>query len=325
VLVRAIVLRVFILKLILMKFLFFMIPAVLLFTACEKDGSLKEVPLTTFEDSLSYAFGSLTGDDLKGRGVSLNGEIFGQAVEAEANGTATMTEDAMFACFGSFSKELQTAGGKYAEGAKPTVNIDTLSYAIGKNLGSQLKEGGVKINSAAAVMGLNQAYAATEAKPAKMDKAACEKIMQTYSLKERQKQMDANTAAVQPNVEAGKAFLAENATKEGVKTTASGLQYKVLTEGKGKKPAATDKVKVHYEGRLLDGTVFDSSYKRGEPISFPLSGVIPGWTEGVQLMGTGSKYQFYIPQELAYGLQGSPPTISGGSTLIFDVELLGIE
>jgi FKBP-type peptidyl-prolyl cis-trans isomerase len=174
-------------------------------------------------------------------------------------------------------------------------------------------------------MGLNQAYGATEAKPAKIDKATCEKIMQTYSIKERQRQMDINTAAVQPNIEAGNAFLAENATKEGVKTTASGLQYKVLTEGNGKKPAATDKVKVHYEGRLLDGTVFDSSYKRGEPISFPLSGVIPGWTEGLQLMNTGSKFQLFIPHDLAYGLQGGPPTILGGSTLIFDVELLGIE
>jgi FKBP-type peptidyl-prolyl cis-trans isomerase len=318
-----------------MKCLFFVIPAVLLFSAYGKSGTFKEaklnslvakeITLVTFEDSLSYAFGSLTGDNLEGLGVFLNGEIFGHAIEAEANGTATMTDDAMYACFASIRKELRAAGGIYEDGAKPSVNMDTLSYAIGKELSARLKIGGVKINSAAAVTGLNEAYSATEAKPAKLDKATCEKIIETYSIKERQRQMDASSAAVQPNLEAGKAFLAENATKEGVKTTASGLQYKVLTEGKGKKPAATDKVKVHYEGRLLDGTVFDSSYKRGEPISFPLSGVIPGWTEGVQLMGTGSKYQFYIPQELAYGLQGSPPTIPGGSTLIFDVELLGIE
>jgi FKBP-type peptidyl-prolyl cis-trans isomerase FkpA len=123
----------------------------------------------------------------------------------------------------------------------------------------------------------------------------------------------------------GEDFLAGNKSKEGVKTTPSGLQYKVLKEGKGAKPKATDVVKVHYRGTLVDGTEFDSSYKRGEPIEFPLNGVIKGWTEGVQLMTPGSKYQFFIPSELAYGEEGRPPTIPGNSALIFEVELIEVK
>jgi FKBP-type peptidyl-prolyl cis-trans isomerase len=121
------------------------------------------------------------------------------------------------------------------------------------------------------------------------------------------------------------AFLAENKRKDGVITTASGLQYKILKEGTGETPAATDTVKVHYRGTTIDGVEFDSSYKRNEPTTFPLNGVIKGWTEGLQLMKVGSKFQFVIPSELAYGKQGSPPKIGPDATLIFEVELLAIE
>ena len=129
-----------------------------------------------------------------------------------------------------------------------------------------------------------------------------------------------------PNSEKGEAFLKENSTKEGVKTTASGLQYKVLRDGKGKSPKATDTVEVHYKGTLLDGTEFDSSYKRGQTIEFPLNRVIPGWTEGVQLMKEGAKYQFTIPSALAYGERGTPGgPIPPNSTLIFEVELVSVK
>lgn len=125
--------------------------------------------------------------------------------------------------------------------------------------------------------------------------------------------------------EAGEKFLAENAKREGVKTTPSGLQYEVLEPSLGQKPKATDTVRVHYEGTLIDGTVFDSSYRRGESISFPLNGVIKGWTEGLQLMSIGSKYKFFIPYQLAYGERGAGASIPPYSALIFTVELLGIE
>ena len=125
--------------------------------------------------------------------------------------------------------------------------------------------------------------------------------------------------------EEGEKFLAENAKREGVKTTASGLQYEVLEATIGQKPKATDTVKVHYEGTLIDGTVFDSSYKRGESISFPLNGVIKGLTEGLQLMSIGSKYKFFIPYQLAYGETGAGGSIPPYAALIFTVELLGIQ
>ena len=125
--------------------------------------------------------------------------------------------------------------------------------------------------------------------------------------------------------EEGEKFLAENAKREGVKVTASGLQYEVLEATIGQKPKATDTVRVHYEGTLIDGTVFDSSYKRGESIAFPLNGVIKGWTEGLQLMSVGSKYKFFIPYQLAYGEHGAGASIPPYAALIFTVELLGIE
>lgn len=129
----------------------------------------------------------------------------------------------------------------------------------------------------------------------------------------------------QSALEKGQQFLQENAKKEGVKSTPSGLQYLVVTEGSGKSPKATDTVLVHYKGTLLDGTEFDSSYKRNQPISFPLNQVIPGWTEGVQLMKEGGKYRFFIPSNLAYGSRGAGGAIGPDETLIFDVELLKVQ
>lgn len=136
----------------------------------------------------------------------------------------------------------------------------------------------------------------------------------------------AQAATAEENKTAGAAFLAENAKKAGIVTTASGLQYEVLTQGTGtKSPSATDLVEVNYEGKLLDGTVFDSSYKRGESISFPLNRVIAGWTEGLQLMTEGAKHRLYIPSDLAYGTRGAGRDIGANATLIFDVELLKIK
>ncbi len=133
------------------------------------------------------------------------------------------------------------------------------------------------------------------------------------------------TVMAQSPLEKGEKFLAENKSKEGVKTTASGLQYKITKEGTGKQPAATDSVLVHYEGKLLDGTVFDSSIKRNEPISFPLNRVIPGWTEGLQLVKEGGKAILYIPSKLAYGSRGAGGAIGPDETLIFEVELIKVQ
>jgi FKBP-type peptidyl-prolyl cis-trans isomerase FklB len=196
-------------------------------------------------------------------------------------------------------------------------------YAIGVNIGSNLVGNGMAgdLDIAAIVAGLQESFAGGELK---MTQADMEAAIQAFSTLQQEK-MNAQLAA---QAQAGVDFLAQNGTKSGVMTTASGLQYSVVTEAadaNAPMPKATDTVSVHYTGTLIDGTVFDSSVERNEPATFPLNGVIPGWTEGLQLMKVGSKYRFFIPSALAYGEQGAPPVIPPNSTLIFDVELLSIE
>lgn len=194
-------------------------------------------------------------------------------------------------------------------------------YSIGVNIGGNLSGQGLTadLDVAALLMGIQDGISGE----LKMDEQAIMAAIQEFSTLQQAKA----DAAMAEQAVAAQNFLAENAAKEGVMTTASGLQYMVLTEGadaNAAMPAETDTVSVHYHGTLTDGTVFDSSVDRGEPISFPLNGVIPGWTEGLQLMNVGDKYRFFVPSELGYGAQGAGP-IGPNATLIFDVELLGIE
>ena len=157
-----------------------------------------------------------------------------------------------------------------------------------------------------------------------LDEKQAGEIREAFAKKIREQQIAKLKADAKNNEEAGAKFLAENAKKPGVTTTASGLQYQVVTEGKGPKPTATDVVSAHYKGTLLDGKTFDSSYDRGQPATFPLNGVIKGWSEGLQLMPVGSKYKLFVPSDLAYG-ENAPGQIGPNATLIFEVELLGIE
>ena len=205
------------------------------------------------------------------------------------------------------------------------IELDTeqkkLGYIIGMDIGQSLKKQGTEVDLDALVSAIRSTYNDEELA---MTTEEAGQVRKDY-IEKRQAEQQAQAAEVgQTNLIAGQKFLAENATKEGVQTTASGLQYKVETMGDGPKPAATDTVKVHYRGTLLDGTEFDSSYKRNEPISFALDRVISGCTEGVQLMPVGSKFMFYIAPDLAYGEGGGGP-IPPNSTLIFEVELLDIE
>ncbi len=197
---------------------------------------------------------------------------------------------------------------------------DSVSYAIGADIARNFDTQKMDINNDAFINGFMDAAAKGDVKIT--EDVALQVLTKFQQVMTEKRQAEA-TAAITENLKKGQEFLAENKTKEGVKTTDSGLQYKVITLGTGKKPLATDKVKVHYKGTLLDGTEFDSSYKRGTPAEFPLSGVIPGWTEGLQLMPVGSKFEFYIPAELAYG-ENAPQTIGPNQTLIFEVELLEI-
>ncbi len=209
---------------------------------------------------------------------------------------------------------------KVVPAAKPAIVLktaeDSMSYSIGVLDGNFFKSQGIeKINSAVLAAGFADALKGKTL----FTPEQCDMIVRTAMQKNGRKK-------IQPAIDAGLKFLAENAKKPGVKQTPTGLQYEVITEGTGPKPADTSVVKVHYEGFLLNGNgrPFDSSRERGEPTQFPLNQVIRGWTEGVQLMGVGSKYKFYIPYQLAYGEQGSGEAIPGGSLLIFEVELIDI-
>lgn len=212
--------------------------------------------------------------------------------KAEAPKATTLTEQ---------SSEVQKAG-----------------YALGYEMGMNAKEVMDDLDLEAVQLGIKDAYAG---KDAALGEEKLREAIESYMKRKQEEAVKKMEEKAKANKEAGKKFLEENGKKEGVKTTASGLQYKVITEGTGKSPKATDSVVVHYEGKLIDGKVFDSSYERGDPIEFPLNQVIAGWTEGLQLMKEGGTYELYIPSDLAYGEQGNPG-IEPNSTLIFKIELL---
>ena len=191
-----------------------------------------------------------------------------------------------------------------------------MSYFIGQQIGKQMKQGKLDVDGDVVGASINDVITGKESRLTQAEMAA---VMQ----KLQASQGAASDAEGKANREKGDAFLAAIKSKAGVKTTASGLQYEVITEGKGPNPKVTDTVKVHYKGTLIDGTKFDSSYDRGKPAEFPLNAVIKGWTEGLQLMKVGGKDRMVIPSDLAYGPQGRPG-IPANSVLIFEVELLGI-
>src|SRR5437660_6885877 len=194
---------------------------------------------------------------------------------------------------------------------------DKVSYSIGMNIGFNLSKQKVDINPDILAAGIKDAIAG---KP-QLTQDQVKDVMAQFEKDMEAKQKQAG----EKNKTEGAKFLEDNKQKPDVKNTASGLQYKVIKEGTGEKPKATDTVSVNYRGTLIDGTEFDSSYKRGQPATFPLNGVIKGWTEGLQLMKTGSKYQFFIPSDLAYGPRAMGPDIAPNSTLIFDVELKSVQ
>ncbi len=198
---------------------------------------------------------------------------------------------------------------------------EKLSYAIGMSIGTSFLRQGMELDLATLSDGIAAAYKQADAKLTEEEMA---RVLGDYQKEAQQKQLAQATAVAEGNRATGKAYLSENAKKDGVKITESGLQYEVLSEGKGEVPTAKDQVTVNYRGTLVDGTEFDSSYKRGQPATFQVGGVIPGWTEALQLMKEGTKLKLTIPPELAYGDRGAPPIIGPGSTLVFEVELIKI-
>jgi FKBP-type peptidyl-prolyl cis-trans isomerase FklB len=199
---------------------------------------------------------------------------------------------------------------------------DKVSYAIGVNIGKSMRKDTVDIDPAIFSRGMKDALAGSKLLLTDDEmKAALTKLQSDL----RAKQEEAMQKAGEINKKTGQDFLAQNKTKEGIVALPDGLQYKILKEGTGPKPTATDTVVCNYRGTLIDGTEFDSSYKRGQPATFPVSGVIKGWTEAVQLMPVGSKWQVFLPADLAYGNRGAGQDIGPNATLIFEVELLSIQ
>ena len=216
----------------------------------------------------------------------------------------------LFACQGvTQNKELMTTQ-------------DSVSYAIGMNIGKNFKAQKVEVSVDAVAQGIRDILDSAKVKMTDEQVMAC---MTAFQQKMTAKQQEEAAKAGVQNRKDGEAFLAANKSKTGVQTTASGLQYKVVKMGNGPKPTPDQTVTVNYKGTTIDGKEFDSSYKRGEPAEFGVTQVIPGWIEGIQLMPVGSKFEFYIPANLAYGDRGAGETIPPGSTLIFEVELLSVK
>ena len=204
------------------------------------------------------------------------------------------------------------------ENLVPKNQKEKMSYIIGMDIGNNLKKQGIDIETNILINGIKDAFASAKSL---LSEQEIRETLATF-----QKEMQAKQEEIgKKNKKEGEAFLAENKKKEGVKTLPSGLQYKVINAGTGKKPKLTDTVTAHYRGTLIDGAEFDSSYKRGQPASFSVSGVIPGWTEALQLMEEGTKWELFIPTSLAYGERGAGAMIGPNATLIFEVELISIQ
>ena len=219
----------------------------------------------------------------------------------------------------------QTGAGNKDAAVKIDSDKRKISYSLGFSIGKEvvklMKQQTVDLDTTAYLAGFKSVFTGTD--PV-IPESGIDSLVTAFQQAAVERHAKNQSSAASVEKEAGTAFLADNKTKVGVVELPSGLQYKVIKKGSGKSPKATDKVTVHYAGRLLDGTEFDSSIKRGEPATFPLNGVIAGWTEGLQLMKVGAKYELYIPSDLAYG-DRSNARIPGGSTLIFEVELISID
>jgi len=217
----------------------------------------------------------------------------------------------LFACQSSTQNKVELKSSK-----------DSVSYSIGINIGNNLKSQMVDVDPVVVSQGIKDIL---DSSKTLLTTEQVQEIIMGFQKQLMAKQQETMKTSGEKNQKDGEAFLAANKNKEGVISLPNGMQYKVITMGTGKKPKATDTVTVHYQGTLIDGKEFDSSFKRGEPATFPLNQVIKGWTEGLQLMPVGSKFQFFIPSELGYGDRGAGQLIQPNSTLIFEVELLSVK
>jgi FKBP-type peptidyl-prolyl cis-trans isomerase FklB len=220
------------------------------------------------------------------------------------------------------AEEKEAEQAEQSSGQAPKSKKDRVSYCLGLNIGKSMRQQELDVAPAMLAKGIEDGL--KDAKPL-LTQAQIQQTMSAFQQEMIMKQQEKMKTLSEKSKKEGEAFLAENKKKEGVKTLPSGLQYEVLKEGEGASPNAKDTVTVNYKGTLVDGTVFDSSYKRGEPATFPVTGVIPGWTEALQKMKTGGKWRIFVPSDLAYGERGAGNIIPPNATLIFEIELLSIK
>lgn len=280
--------------------------------------------LATEQDRVSYMVGHDIGRSLKPAAADIDLGAFERAVRHAAEGGEPLVspEDAEQVGQALLMKMAQAAGQAPADLEIPAVDPEKAGLLFGADIGRSLAPLADEIDLDVAMQAMRATFAGESLL---MDEAALDSTRTAFAERMQAVAVEQAQAVAGNNQEEGEAFLASNRQQKGVFTTGSGLQYMVLRQGAGQRPRAGDRVRVNYEGTLLDGTVFDSSYDRGQPAEFGLQQVIPGWTEGLQLMSVGAKYRFWIPGELGYGRAGTPGgPIGPNATLTFDVELLGV-
>lgn len=299
--------------------------AIIALSSCQTALSGDDYVLASRVDSLSYAHGinyQAGVNGLGAMGITLNPEMYLRGFEAARAEDPNWSQESSIAFLRKFSQELRPRGGQPFTDEDPMItNSDSLSMALGAYDNYTYQGCGYEVNGEAVCAGIREASAGGNRLPDDI----YTQLNNTFDAELNAALMADRQAKGEEAKLKGVQFLEVNKSKEGVQVTESGLQYKVLKAGTGASPSPAQTVSVHYEGRLIDGKVFDSSIQRGEPTEFPINQVIPGWTEGLQLMKVGAKYQFYIPTELAYGPQGVGSDIGPNETLIFDVELLEIK
>ena len=304
-----------------MKKIFFLFSFFLFLIACNsetKNTDQSNYKLTSEQDSIYYAMGANYIQAAVRSKLTFNGnEIKKGYLESKA-GQSYINQKNHVNVTGALRNKYRKAQLSSGE----NIYVDSLSYAVGANQYYLLQSLGVDVKDDAILQGMLDNLAGGNSV---LDAAQIRVMMTKFRDISEEAQAKRNASLSTENKKIGTAFIADKAKEPGVKSTASGLRYKILKAGTGAIPKATDKVSVHYEGRLIDGTIFDSSIQRGQPTEFFLNKVIKGWTEGLQLMKTGAKYQFYIPGDLAYGDRGYGRAIPPGATLIFDVELLEVK
>ncbi len=283
--------------------------------------------LTTDREKVSYMIGADVGRSISAVGPDLDFAAFERAIRnAFAGGKPLLSDEESRTVGTALMQRIGERAGKPAQGLAPgtkppAVAKDKVGQMVGADVGRSLTPIQDEIDMTVFLQAVRTLMAS--GKPLLSD-AEMDQVRDAFSKRMDAREKTRLADAARKNAEAGSAFLAKNKTAKGVISTASGLQYMVLRQGSGARPRLTDKVRVHYQGQLLDGTIFDSSYQRGQPADFALGQVIAGWTEGLALMPVGAKYRLWVPASIAYGERGSPPSIGPNSALIFDVELLDV-